>query len=79
MSIEIKDEAFTNAGKENGHDGFHDHIHGRQFSLTGENSGLVDADVNKLQRGLSGFHTSMIAIGGAIGAVSMLAMTSNCI
>jgi yeast amino acid transporter len=47
---------------------FHDHTRGRQFSLAGENSGLVEADVNELKRGLSGFHTSMIAIGGAIGA-----------
>jgi yeast amino acid transporter len=47
---------------------FHDHAHGRQFSLTGANLGLVQADVNQLQRGLNGLHTSMIAIGGAIGA-----------
>lgn len=32
------------------------------------NHGPVAADVRELQRGLSGFHTSMIAIGGAIGA-----------
>ncbi|KAK5110309.1 hypothetical protein LTR62_006162 [Meristemomyces frigidus] len=55
-------------GSPTGSVGWRDHTHGRQFSITGENSGLVEADVNELHRGLSGFHTSMIAIGGAIGA-----------
>lgn len=41
---------------------------GRPAPLTGGDTGLVEADVKELQRGLSGFHTSMIAIGGAIGA-----------
>jgi len=45
-----------------------DHTRGRQMSAMGEDYGLVEADVRELQKGLSGFHTSMIAIGGAIGA-----------
>lgn len=45
-----------------------DHLHGRQFSITGENEAIVLADSNKLHRDLKGRHMQMIAIGGAIGA-----------
>ena len=54
-------------GSPDSHDWQH-HTRGRQMSAVGEDSGLVQADVRELQKGLSGFHTSMIAIGGAIGA-----------
>ena len=42
---------------------FKDHTSGRQFSLTGENAPIVEADHTKLVRGLHGRHMQMIAIG----------------
>lgn len=45
-----------------------DHLRGRQFSLSGENEPIVEADSQKLHRDLKGRHMQMIAIGGAIGA-----------
>lgn len=59
----VVDESATKAP----HD-WNDHVRGRQMSALGEDSGLIEADVHELNKGLSGFHTSMIAIGGAIGA-----------
>lgn len=47
---------------------FQDHMHGDQFAVNGANEPIIEGDVNELHRGLSGIHTSMIAIGGAIGA-----------
>lgn len=47
---------------------FGEHTRGRQFSTTPQDQAVVAGDVQNLHRGLSGIHTSMIAIGGAIGA-----------
>lgn len=43
----------------------HDNLHNGAYTTDGTASAV---EVKALQRGLSGFHTSMIAIGGAIGA-----------
>lgn len=66
MSLQVK-TASDNINPDEPH-GFSEHVHGRQFSVVGANENLVEADVRALHRGLSGFHTSMIAVGGAIGA-----------
>lgn len=49
-------------GEEVGTD-FKDHVRGRQFSLTGENEPIAEADANNLHRQLTGRHMQMIAIG----------------
>jgi amino acid transporter len=63
MSMQVEDKDGSPPGSD-----FKAHTRGRQFSLNGENADIVEGDVHNLHRGLNGFHTSMIAIGGAIGA-----------
>ncbi|KAI5360564.1 Putative amino acid permease [Septoria linicola] len=45
-----------------------EHARGRQFSVSPDDTAIVEADQNKLHRSLKGRHMQMIAIGGAIGA-----------
>jgi hypothetical protein len=68
MSMQVGKEPIYEKEHSPDGSGFKDHTHGRQFSLQGENADIVEGDVHNLHRGLNGFHTSMIAIGGAIGA-----------
>ncbi|SMR52478.1 unnamed protein product [Zymoseptoria tritici ST99CH_3D1] len=63
MSMQVESDGYDEKNAN-----FKDHARGRQFSLQGDNADIVEGDVQNLHRGLNGFHTSMIAIGGAIGA-----------
>jgi amino acid transporter len=39
-----------------------EHMHGRQFSVAGDDVGMVEADQNQLHRNLKGRHMQMIAM-----------------